>query len=88
MRRKLHNYHVAIKVSNHGVDNLGDNTETETGETEHFEGHLFDEVVFNDSIEEFWKKKQELANYFDESHEEDIFDYIPPQKTNQIFTPR
>ena len=34
------------------------------------------------------KKKQELANYFDESHDEDIFDYIPPQKTNQIFTPR
>ena len=22
---------------------------------------------------------------FDESQEEDIFDYIPPQKTNQIF---
>ena len=44
--------------------------------------------MFNDSIDEFWKKKQELANYFDESHTEDIFDYIPPQKTNQIFTPR
>ncbi len=66
----------------------GDYTNTETGETEHFAGHLFDEVVFNDSIEEFWRKKQELANYFDESNEEDIFDYIPPQKTNQIFTPR
>ena len=64
------------------------NTDPEIGETEHFEGHLFDEVVFNDSIEEFWKKKQQLANYFDESQDEDIFDYIPPQKTNQIFTPR
>ena len=32
-------------------------------------------------------KKQQLADYFDESHDEDIFDYIPPQKTNQIFTP-
>ena len=44
-------------------------------------------MVFNDSIKEFLKKKQQLANYFDESLEEDIFDYIPPQKTNQIFTP-
>ena len=59
-----------------------------TGETEHFAGHLFDEVVFNDSIKEFMNKRRELANYFDESHEEDIFDYIPPQKTNQIYTPR
>lgn len=60
----------------------------ENGEIRHFEGHLFDEVVFNDSVNEFWRKKQELANYFDESSDEDIFDYIPPQKTNQIFTPR
>ena len=60
----------------------------ETGAEEHFAGHIFDEVVFNDSIAEFLKKKEELANYFDEGHTEDIFDYIPPQKTNQIFTPR
>lgn len=60
----------------------------ENGEHRHFDGHLFDEVVFNDSVNEFWRKKQELANYFDESSDEDIFDYIPPQKTNQIFTPR
>ncbi len=66
----------------------GDYQDPETGEMQHFDGHLFDEVVFNDSIEEFWRKKQELANYFDESKDEDIFDYIPPQKTNQIFTPR
>ena len=66
----------------------GEYTDPETGETRHFEGHLFDEVVFNDSVEEFWNKKQQLANYFDERHDEDIFDYIPPQKTNQIFTPR
>lgn len=63
-------------------------TDPNTGNIEYFGGHLFDETVFNDSIEEFWKKKRELANYFDESHAEDIFDYIPPQKTNQIFTPR
>lgn len=60
----------------------------ETGKTEYFKGNLFDETVFNDSVKEFLKKKQELANYFDEDKDEDIFDYIPPQKTNQIFTPR
>src|SRR5699024_304112 len=49
---------------------------------------LFNEVVFNASIREFLDTKERLANYFDESLEEDIFDYIPPQKTNQIFTPR
>jgi len=44
--------------------------------------------VFNDSIREFLRKRTELADYFDESKTEDIFDYIPPQKTNQIFTPK
>ena len=61
---------------------------TDNGEQKHFDGHLFDEVVFDDSISEFRAKRQELANYFDESQSEDIFDYIPPQKTNQIFTPK
>lgn len=49
---------------------------------------LFNEVVFNASIKEFIDTKDRLANYFDDSLEEDIFDYIPPQKTNQIFTPK
>ncbi|MBQ6440124.1 MAG: DEAD/DEAH box helicase family protein [Mogibacterium sp.] len=66
----------------------GDYVDPDTGDTEHFYGHLFDEVVFNDSIKEFLAKKAALANYFDEDQKEDIFDYIPPQKTNQIFTPR
>ncbi len=66
----------------------GEYTDPDTGETEQFAGHLFDEVVFNDSIREFLQKKRELADYFDESKTEDIFDYIPPQKTNQIFTPK
>lgn len=66
----------------------GDYVNEETGKTEFFKGNLFDETVFNDSVKEFLKKKQELANYFDEDKDEDIFDYIPPQKTNQIFTPR
>lgn len=66
----------------------GDYVDDETGKTEHFEGHLFDPIVFNDSVKEFLNLKQKLADYFDEKNEEDIFDYIPPQKTNQIFTPR
>lgn len=49
---------------------------------------FFDPVVFDESVQEFLRKKEELANYFDENQEEDIFDYIPPQKTNQIYTPR
>lgn len=60
----------------------------EEGIKKYFNGKLFDEIVFNDSIKEFLHKKRELANYFDENQKEDIFDYIPPQKTNQIFTPR
>ena len=59
-----------------------------TGQEEHFAGHLFDPVVFDDSVKEFLNLKIKLADYFDESRTEDIFDYIPPQKTNQIFTPK
>ncbi|MDV5225076.1 DEAD/DEAH box helicase family protein [Providencia vermicola] len=50
--------------------------------------NFFDETVFDESVFEFLKKRRELANYFDDSQEEDIFDYIPPQQTNQIFTPK
>lgn len=60
----------------------------QTGEEEMFEGKLFDSVVFNDSVKEFLNLKKKLADYFDENSTEDIFDYIPPQKTNQIFTPK
>ena len=66
----------------------GDYEDHETHEMKHFDGHLFDEVVFDDSIRQFMAKKKELANYFEEGQSEDIFNYIPPQKTNQIFTPR
>ncbi len=66
----------------------GDYEDKDTKETKHFDGHLFDEVVFDDSIKEFLNLRVKLANYFDESIKEDIFDYIPPQKTNQIYTPK
>lgn len=59
-----------------------------TGEMVDFPGHLFKEQAFNDSVQNFLDKKEKLANYFQEDQEKDIFDYIPPQKTNQIFTPR
>lgn len=60
----------------------------EDGEKKHYDGHVFDEVVFDDSVKEFLALKRKLADYFDEKSVEDIFDYIPPQKTNQIFTPK
>ena len=66
----------------------GDYSDEETGETRHFNGQLFDSVVFDDSVKEFLALKKKLADYFDEKSIEDIFDYIPPQKTNQIFTPK
>ena len=66
----------------------GDYTDEETEDNKHFDGQLFDPVVFDDSVKEFLSLKKKLADWFDESQEGDIFDYIPPQKTNQIFTPR
>ena len=60
----------------------------ETGETKEFPGGVFAEDVFDSSVQEFLNKKYELADYFAEQNDEDIFDYIPPQETNQIFTPK
>lgn len=65
-----------------------DYMDEETGEMKHYEGHLFNERVFDDSVKEFLDKKVKLSNYFDPDVKRDIFDYIPAQKTNQIFTPR
>ena len=65
----------------------GGDVQTDDGVV-HVDGHLFDPVVFNASIKEFMRLRRKLANYLDPSHDEDIFDYIPPQRTNQIFTPR
>lgn len=52
------------------------------------EQQYFNEITFNDAIKEFFNVKEKLANYFDENSTEDIFDYIPLQKTNQKFTPK
>ncbi|NCU29057.1 hypothetical protein EOM60_00400 [Candidatus Saccharibacteria bacterium] len=51
-------------------------------------GGVFDKYRFNASIAEFLAEKVKRANYFDESIKDDIFELIPNQKNNQIFTPR
>lgn len=66
----------------------GPYTDPETGEKNTFGGRLFDPVVFNDSVQEFMRLRIKLADYLDATKTEDIFDYIPPQRTNQIFTPK
>lgn len=66
----------------------GEITNLKTGEKGYFKGNLFDSVVFNDSIKDFMSLQKKLANYFDSETTEDIFDYIPAQKNNQIFTPK
>jgi len=55
------------------------------GERKHFQG-VFDTYKFNASIAEFVAEKKQRADYF--KTDEDIFELIPNQKNNQIFTPR
>jgi superfamily II DNA or RNA helicase len=57
----------------------------ENGVRKTFQG-VFNKYRFNASIAEFKLKKEQLANYF--TADEDIFELIPNQKTNQIFTPK
>ena len=57
----------------------------ENGEIKSFQG-VFNKYRFNASIAEFRNKKEQMADYF--TAEEDIFELIPNQKTNQIFTPK
>ncbi len=57
----------------------------EDGVRKTFQG-VFNKYRFNTSIAEFKVKKDQLAYYF--TAVEDIFELIPNQKTNQIFTPK
>lgn len=57
----------------------------EDGKRKTFQG-VFNKYRFNASIAEFRLKKEQLSNYF--TAKEDIFELIPNQKTNQIFTPK
>ena len=49
---------------------------------------MFDEAVFDQSVQEFLDKKEALADYFDDAQTENIFAYIPQQKTSLVFTPQ
>jgi type II restriction enzyme len=49
---------------------------------------LFDEAVFDQAVQEFMDKKEALADYFDDAQTENIFAYIPQQKTSLVFTPQ
>ncbi len=57
----------------------------ENGVRKSFQG-VFNKYRFNASIAEFRLKKDQLSNYF--ISKDDIFELIPNQKTNQIFTPK
>ena len=48
---------------------------------------LFDGAVFDQAVQEFLDKKEALADYFDDAQTENIFAYIPQQKTSLVFTP-
>ena len=86
--------HVFKEVTSISLDDFrllrdgGVRKDPETGEDVEVPGHFFDPVVFDDSVQEFINLKKKLSDYFDEKSIEDIFDYIPPQKTNQIYTPK
>ena len=47
----------------------------------------FEEAVFDQSIQEFLDKKEALADYFDDAQTENIFAYIPQQKTSLVSAP-
>lgn len=66
----------------------GEYVDETSGEQRQFGGKLFNPIVFDDSVKEFLQLKRKLSDYFDEKTSEDIFDYIPPQRNNQIFTPK
>ncbi|NNH05641.1 DEAD/DEAH box helicase family protein [Cellulomonas fimi] len=62
-------------------------TDPTTGEVTRVPG-LFDQAVFDQAMQEFLTKKEELADYFDPALTEDIFAYIPQQNTSLVFTPK
>lgn len=49
---------------------------------------MFDGPVFDQAVQEFLDKKEALADYFDDAQTENIFAYIPQQKTSLVFTPQ
>lgn len=43
--------------------------------------------MFDEAIQELLAKRDALADYFDDAKTENIFEYIPQQKTSMVFTP-
>lgn len=66
----------------------GEWVDEENGEKSTLRRGVIDPFVFDGACREFLKKKAEIGNPVTSDSEEDIFDYVPPQKTNQIYTPK
>ncbi|MDO4781318.1 MAG: Eco57I restriction-modification methylase domain-containing protein [Candidatus Saccharibacteria bacterium] len=54
----------------------------ETGEP------IFVESAFNSAIHEFLKRKRATERYYTGENTDDIYDYIPSQENNRVFTPK
>lgn len=50
--------------------------------------NYFNEDNCNVAIKEFMAREEELSNYFSIGVDADIFDYIPMQEQNRVFTPK
>ena len=66
----------------------GEWVDGETGEKSTLKRGVIDPFVFDGACREFLKKKAEIGNPVTSDSDDDIFDYVPPQKTNQIYTPK
>lgn len=66
----------------------GEWVDGETGEKSTLKRGVIDPFVFDGACREFLKKKAEIGNPVTSDSKEDVFDYVPPQKTNQIYTPK
>ena len=64
----------------------GEWVDGETGEKSELKRGVIAPFVFDGACREFLKKEAEIGNPVTSDSEEDIFDYVPPQKTNQIYT--
>ena len=49
---------------------------------------VFVESAFNSAIHEFLKRKQATEHYYIGENSDDIYDYIPSQENNRVFTPK
>ena len=52
------------------------------------QNNFFNEDNCTVAIREFMNREKELSDYFVNDEDEDIFNYIPMQRNNQVFTPK